>query len=153
MSRRLKPDFFEYKRDDPDLPLEFCILKITNKFARSGKDIKKIFRQWDTNNTGHLDFNEIQHGLSKDLGIFLTTEECHLLTNYLDKNGNGLIEEDEFTQKINYDGYQKRSHCYLISEQSFIDVYTVVYLEFIGQQKKQLEEKILQFDDNGDKLL
>lgn len=84
------------------MPLEFCILKITHKLARSGLNIKKIFRQWDVTNTGHLDANEILRGLQNTLGIYLTSEESYLLAQYIDKNGNGLIEEDEFTQKINF---------------------------------------------------
>jgi Ca2+-binding EF-hand superfamily protein len=35
----------------------------------------------------------------------LSKEESSLLVKYLDKNGNGEIDENEFKEKINYDEY------------------------------------------------
>ena len=81
------------------------------------------------NNSGHLDSIEILNGLSNTLHIHLSEDESYYLTNYLDKDGNGLIEEDEFTLKINYSEYQKRSHQYVISEQNFIEKFLSIWIE------------------------
>lgn len=83
----------------------------------------------------------------------MTKEESHLLTKYLDKNNNGLIEEDEFTQKINFDNYATNAHRYIVSEQNFLDVLMVAMLSHIGEQRKKIEAMIKKYDDNGDLLI
>ena len=67
IEKNLKPDFFKEQPDNYELPLEFCVLKITNKISRSGRDIKKVFRQWDVNNSGHLDATEVLFGIKENL--------------------------------------------------------------------------------------
>lgn len=76
-----------------------------------------------------------------------------MLTKYLDKNNNGLIEEDEFTQKISYENYQQNAHKYKVSLQNFFEVFIVTMLGHIGNQRKKIEKMILQFDENGDNLI
>lgn len=49
--------------------------------------------------------NEIVEGFTRELNVFLSQEEKHLLVNYLDKDGNGLVDINEFVEKINYKDY------------------------------------------------
>jgi len=53
-----------------------------------------------------VDASEIVQGITFNLGIVLSKEESYLLAEYLDKDGNGLIDVDEFKAKINYREYQ-----------------------------------------------
>ena len=52
-----------------------------------------------------VDPNEIVDGFTRELNVFLSQEEKHLLVKYLDKDGNGLIDINEFVEKINYKDY------------------------------------------------
>ena len=50
VSLNFKPDLFysdEMRKEDA---LEYSILKVTQKIARHGKDLKTIFASWDVNN-------------------------------------------------------------------------------------------------------
>ena len=42
------------------------------------------------------------------------------MTHFLDEDGSGEVDLNEFTNKITFKDYQKRSHEYLISEMQFI---------------------------------
>lgn len=57
----LKPDCLFKKSDDRnDLVLKFLVLKITNKFAKIGRDIKHIFETFDQTKCGYCkSFNPI----------------------------------------------------------------------------------------------
>ena len=49
----LRPDFFfEKDKMNQTLLLEFSMLKIINRVARLGKDIKELFKEWDTEKNG-----------------------------------------------------------------------------------------------------
>ena len=80
LTRKLVPDFFKNHQFDKELPLEFCIHKITNKLVKAGINVSQAFRKWDVNNSGHLDAHEILYGITNHLGIFLSQEEAYLLT-------------------------------------------------------------------------
>jgi hypothetical protein len=50
----LKPDCLFKKSDERnELVLKFLVLKITNKFAKIGKDIKNIFETFDSGKRGY----------------------------------------------------------------------------------------------------
>lgn len=116
--RNLKPDFI-YERDQmvPTAVLEFSILKIINAVARRGKDLKEIYSSWDVDKNGYckpwffnshwylVDASEIMRGVTVGLGISLSREESHLLTAYLDKDGDARVSYQEFATKINFKNY------------------------------------------------
>ena len=53
----LQPDCLLQKSDDRnELILKFLVLKITNKFAKLGKDIKTIFESMDTAKRGYCKY-------------------------------------------------------------------------------------------------
>jgi hypothetical protein len=53
----LTPDFFsEKEKDTPNMMLEFSILKIVNRAARLGCDMKDLFHSWDTDKNGYRKF-------------------------------------------------------------------------------------------------
>ena len=91
-------------------------MKIINKIAKSGKEIKQVFSSWDTNQNGSRKFlqiiykflvepDEILNGLKNGLGIILTRDETHLLTKYLDKDHDTKIDWEEFSEKIHLRDY------------------------------------------------
>lgn len=86
----------------PTQTLEFSILKIINRVARIGRDMKELFAMWDQDKNGYLDANEIIRGVSNVLGIAFSREEAHLLQQYLDKDGDGHVTYSEFSAKVNF---------------------------------------------------
>jgi hypothetical protein len=50
VSLSMKPDLFQSGEMAKEYALEYSILKVTQKIARHGRDIKSIFASWDTNN-------------------------------------------------------------------------------------------------------
>ena len=97
--------------------------------------------------------NEVLAGIKKNLNISLTREEANQFINYIDADKSGQIDQEEFTSKINFKDYQKRSHVYLISEKTFIDQILSVWYEYRAAEKEKLSQFILTFDDNGDRVI
>lgn len=95
---------------------------------------------------------EILNGVINNLGIILSHEEQGLLVNYIDKDGNGLISEQEFTDKINLNEFKQRLLKYTISQKSFTDVVQNELLIFYGQERKRIINYLMKFDENGDRL-
>jgi len=60
-------------------------------------------------------------GFKNIIGLDFTQEESHMVINYIDEDGSGLIDYDEFTKRIYLDGLHQDSHKFLISESNFID--------------------------------
>ncbi len=76
-----------------------------------------------------------------------------MLANYLDADRSGQIDYLEFTAKINFKDYQKRSHQYLISEKTFIEGMLNVWYSHRATEKEKLSPVILKYDDNGDRII
>jgi len=48
IAEQLKPDILLQKGSDKiQMKLELIVLKITNKIAKTGRDIKSMFKEWD----------------------------------------------------------------------------------------------------------
>lgn len=89
--------------------LEFSILKIINRIAKMGKDLKEVYASWDIDKSGFckyynlpsfinlVDATEIMKGVTQSLGITLSREESKLLTEYLDKDGDARVSYSEFS--------------------------------------------------------
>lgn len=53
LCRTLKPDFMQDKTEmSTKILLDYSILKIINKVAKLGKDIKTVFESWDQDKNG-----------------------------------------------------------------------------------------------------
>lgn len=100
-----------------------------------------------------VDFEEILSGLKRTLGLIFSREEVYVFVNYLDADRSGGISFKEFSDKVNFKDYQKRSHKYLVSEKNFIDRILSVWYDYRAKEKERLHTFILSFDENGDKII
>jgi len=57
--------------------------------------LKQLFRQWDRNHDGFVARDELENALS-GIGLSVSLEEQNLMFNAADKDGNGVIDTDEF---------------------------------------------------------
>lgn len=97
-----------------------------------------------------VDAKEILLGITCNLGIVLSREESHLLTNYLDKDGNGSVDWQEFSEKITFRDYQKRAHKYMISEKNLAERLLSEWYTYRGEENKRIKNTITTYDKNGD---
>ena len=98
-----------------------------------------------------MDAKEIINGIQNQLGCPLTREECELLHEYLDKDGNRLVSCKEFCEKISFVNMNERSAKYTISEQNFIDAVLGVWYTHQADEKNVIKSFLKKFDadDNG----
>ena len=92
-------------------------------------------------------------GLKRTLGLIFSRDEVYVFVNYLDADRSGSISFKEFSDKVNFKEYQKRSHKYLVSEKNFIDRVLSVWYDHRAKEKERLHNFILSFDENGDKII
>lgn len=125
----------------------------SSTFSRGGTPTR-------TTNVSKFDINlnlvdpaEIVAGLKRTLGLILAREEIYVFVNYLDEDRSGGISFKEFSDKVNFKDYQKRSHKFLVSEKSFIDRILSIWYDYRAKEKERLHTFILSFDDNGDKII
>lgn len=91
--------------------------------------------------------------MKKTLGLVFSNEESYIFVNYLDADRSGTISFKEFSDKVNFKDYQKRSHKFLISEKTFIDRLLCFWYDHRAKERTKLQDFILTFDDNGDKII
>lgn len=72
-------------------------------------------------NINLVDAQEIMRGITIGLGLSLSREEIHILTNYFDKDGDARVTYQEFSSKISIKDVPKQSARYLISAKYFTD--------------------------------
>jgi Ca2+-binding EF-hand superfamily protein len=58
-------------------------------------DFKNEFKQYDKNNDGFIDFNELKQ-IFKEIGDDLSDEKLKKMIELIDKNKDGLIDYEEF---------------------------------------------------------
>ena len=83
----------------------------------------------------------------------MSRDEIYQFVNYLDADHSGSISFREFSDKVNFKDYQKRSHKFLVSEKNFIDRILSIWYDYRAKEKEKLHNYILTFDDNGDKII
>ena len=71
--------------------------------SKMGKDPSWIFEKIDNDKSGTLSPQEILQGCRSVLGVYFSTEEANLFTSYLDEDGSGDVDLEEFTDKVNLD--------------------------------------------------
>ena len=133
--------------------LDFSLMKICQKVAKLGKDLKAFYNIMDDDNSGSLDPKEILKGLTDKFNIHFTLEQAQELTAYIDEDGSGDVDFDEFQAKINYSSFNTNYHKYILTYQSFIEILLEQWREYKVWTFKQLNEKFVEFDANGDGVL
>lgn len=60
------------------------------------KEIGRLVRLMDRDNSGHLDANELRTGIRDMMGVCIADEEFEAIQAALDPNGDGVVDVDEF---------------------------------------------------------
>ena len=140
----IKPDILLTKQENRDsMNLEFCVLKITNRIAKSGKSVDAVFKNWLNEDQKTIESTkDIFEGIKKNLGVFFTREDTDAVSMFIDEDCSGDVDIGEFNNKISFKEYQKRSHTFLISEMTFIDRMLSEWYEVRAAEKEKLIEMI-----------
>jgi len=80
---------------------EAALANLRNKaIQRNGKlgikEIGRLVRIMDSNNSGYLDADELRTGIRDMMGVCVSDEEYSVIQSALDSNGDGQIDVDEF---------------------------------------------------------
>ncbi|KAG7394808.1 hypothetical protein PHYBOEH_004630 [Phytophthora boehmeriae] len=73
-------------------PMESIRTKLRQRVMGS-KSIREVFMEYDTDNSGFLDYDEFGRFMAK---YKFTPEETQLIVDYLDKDSSGTVDYDEF---------------------------------------------------------
>ena len=75
---------------------DFCDLLASRMSEKGSKDeVMKVFRLFDDDGTGKISFRNLKR-VSQDLGENLTDEELQEMIDEADRNGDGVLDFDEF---------------------------------------------------------
>jgi Ca2+-binding EF-hand superfamily protein len=118
-----------------------------------GKDVKFLYQALDKDQGGTLDIQEILIGLKEKFFIYFSPEEAAGVLEYLDSDGSGDVDFEEFQEKINYNNYNKYYHCFLLTKQKYIELVLKEWELHKQRTRSKILEKFEQFDDNGDGVL
>jgi hypothetical protein len=55
---QIKPDNLLEKHVSEEMKIEFIVLKITNRIAKMGKDVRWVFESFDSNKSGHCKYTD-----------------------------------------------------------------------------------------------
>ena len=128
-------------------------MRICHKIAKLGKDIKEFYTIIDDDKNGTLDPGEILSGLTNKFNIYYSLNQTKDLTAYLDEDGSGDVDFEEFKAKINYEKYSTQYHLYTINYKRFLEI----LLEEWKLRKERTfsfyMSKFVEFDENGDGVL
>jgi len=149
----LPPETNKNEKATKKFYLDFSLMKICNKVAKLGKDVKFIYNALDVDGSGSLDPVEILVGLKEKFSIYFSEEEADNLCKYLDEDGSGDVDLEEFKAKVNYGNYNSNYHLYTITEQRFIELLLQEWNRYLERTKIKLMNKFVEFDDNGDGVL
>ncbi|ONK60864.1 uncharacterized protein A4U43_C08F23510 [Asparagus officinalis] len=86
---------FSVADKDNDGYISFREFMDMHKRGVSASDIRSAFWVFDQNQDGRIDAEEVMEVLSK-IGERCTIEECRKMVRQVDKNGDGLVDMDEF---------------------------------------------------------
>lgn len=100
-----------------------------------------------------MDTKELITGLKNSFNIYLSSEETQELIKYLDEDGSGDIDFQEFCNKINFNDLQQKSHQYTISKTSFMDMMLREWDFYNKRENGKIMDLFVKFDDNGDGVL
>ena len=148
----------EFKQDDKNTTeevfyLNFSLMKICNKVAKLGKDVKYFYNILDEDNSGSLDPQEILTGLREKFSIYFSKEEAEKLCRFLDEDGSGDVDFEEFKSKISYESFNNNYHLYTITYMKFLELLLCEWNAFQDRTYMKFMQKFVEFDDNGDGVL
>ena len=72
-------------------------------YSSGGEDWDKLFRHYDRDNSGDLDYEEFRRAIRKDVGLdatMMTDEEVREMFDTLDSSGDGKIDLTEFRTAV-----------------------------------------------------
>ena len=91
---------FPQKRKQTTIPslgeTTTALLSSTNKKQADVQELRRIFKQFDTSGDNALDANELKCALRVTTGLDLSLPTCQSLVKQMDKDGNGVVDFDEF---------------------------------------------------------
>lgn len=148
----------EFKQDDKNTTeevfyLNFSLMKICNKVAKLGKDVKYFYNLLDEDGSGSLDPQEILTGLREKFSIYFSPIEAEKLCKFLDEDGSGDVDFEEFKSKISYDSFNNNYHLYVITYMKFLDLLLDEFTAYQSRTFTKFMQKFVEFDDNGDGVL
>ena len=76
--------------------LEVTAMELRSLSGLSDDLLRDVFDKFDTNNSGSLDADELKVALRIALGDDLSTEDCRRLVRSADRDGNDVVDFDEF---------------------------------------------------------
>ena len=71
------------------------IRKLVRRRYANRKNFQKIFREWDTDNTGNISVDNIREMINR-MGININFDEANVLMASVDQNYSGNLTLDEF---------------------------------------------------------
>lgn len=119
--------------------------KIETQTDRDYYDIKEVFDSWDKDKSGKIDRKEMSK-VMKELGNDLSTEQCIKAIEVFDQDNDGQINFNEFMVLIKK-GDQIVSAQNQFDEEGDTTNDNGLYLTI--EQKKQMHQKFMCFDKNG----
>lgn len=79
---------------------EFLMYNMAAKMSKIGKAPTEIFKILDVDGGGTLSYPEFIEGMQTKLDIMFSEEECEEMVKYIDADGSGEIDINEFTSKL-----------------------------------------------------
>jgi calmodulin len=86
-------------RPGPNLPKWLADLQA--RITRGSTNVFVLFRNFDADNSGTVDVEELDHGLKK-IGISLSDEDFKSLVGYVDPDGMGVIEIHTLVERLTH---------------------------------------------------
>jgi Ca2+-binding EF-hand superfamily protein len=93
---------------------------------------------------------EILQGCRTVLGVFFSTEEANLFTMYLDSDGSGDVDLEEFVSKLSLTNLHREAHKFQISEVTFIERMLTEWYFLQRREKEACFKAIKKYDENND---
>ena len=89
-------------------------------------------------------------GITVGLGLNISKEEFHIITNHFDKDGDARVTYQEFSSKISIKDVAKQSERYMISIQYFTDQLLCCWYQMKNDQHNLVRQKLTKYDTNND---
>ena len=71
--------------------------QIADKVEQKSKNVRVVFRNFDEDKSGNVDYGEFRRGLAH-LGIALSDADFETLLGVVDNDGSGTIDYNEFVE-------------------------------------------------------
>jgi Ca2+-binding EF-hand superfamily protein len=75
------------------------VFKLRGILKTSNANLREVFASFDSDGSGKLSNLEFKNAL-RQLNLGLTSKEIDMLLNYIDESGDGKINWEEFSKKL-----------------------------------------------------